>query len=262
MQFSVSLHWGVYSVPAWSDYTGGNFAAEWFWEYAGGPAGPNDSPQGRFWQAAYPDKRRYEDFAGDFRAELYGGAAEWAALFAANHVQLAVLTSKHHDGYELWPSSQAEGWCAPDVGPGVDLVGLFMNATRAAGVRAGLYHSVFEWFNPLYRGPDPARYVQEKLIPDLHQLVALYQPDMLLMDGEWEHNSTFWTTRDFLAWLYNSSPVKDTVVVDDRWGSECRGAHGGVYICENGGFSSFCDASAVANRTSHPWLYWLVGGLT
>ena len=37
VKFSVSLHWGVYSVPAYSDPApdSSQFAAEWFWNYAG-----------------------------------------------------------------------------------------------------------------------------------------------------------------------------------------------------------------------------------
>ena len=27
---------------------------------------------------------------------------------------------------------------------------------------------------------------------------------------------------EFLKWLYNESPVKDVVVVNDRWGKETR----------------------------------------
>jgi len=34
---------------------------------------------------------------------------------------------------------------------------------------------------------------------------------------------------EFLAWLYNDSPVKDDVVVNDRWGDDTRGKHGGYY---------------------------------
>ena len=35
-----------------------------------------------------------------------------------------------------------------------------------------------------------------------------------------------------LAWLYNESPVKQTVVVNDRWGKETCSKHGGYYSTE------------------------------
>ena len=36
---------------------------------------------------------------------------------------------------------------------------------------------------------------------------------------------------EFLAWLYNKSPVKDTVVVNDRWGQGTTCKHGGYLTC-------------------------------
>ena len=40
--------------------------------------------------------------------------------------------------------------------------------------------------------------------------------------------------QDFLAWLYNDSPCKDDVVVNDRFGRGSRGKHGGVFSSEAG----------------------------
>lgn len=39
-----------------------------------------------------------------------------------------VLTSKHHEGYTLWPSKYSFNWNAMDVGPKRDLVGESTNA--------------------------------------------------------------------------------------------------------------------------------------
>ena len=98
-----------------------------------------------------------------------------------------------------------------------------------------------------------------KLAPDLRDLVTRYLPDDILVDGEWENDSDFWETKQFLEWLFNESPVKDSVAVNDRWGNETRGAHGGYYVCENGAYSTFCNGSygGPAHPVSdHPWIYW------
>lgn len=45
---------------------------------------------------------------------------------------------------------------------------------------------------------------------------------MIWSDGDWEAPDNYWGSKDVLAWLYNSSPVKNTVVVNDRWGNGIR----------------------------------------
>lgn len=62
-----------------------------------------------------------------------------------------MLTSKHHDGYTLWPSKFSFGWNSVDIGPHRNLIAELADAVRTnTSMRFGLYHSLFEWFNPLY----------------------------------------------------------------------------------------------------------------
>lgn len=263
-KFGVSLHWGLYSVPAFSVPDSGTALGEWYWNYIGNPpAAKPGNPIQEFHNRVYGSDFSYEKFADSFKAELYD-PADWAKLFHRAGAKWAVLTSKHHDGFELWPSNRSTSpsgapWNSVVAGPKRDLVGDFVSALRDEGLRAGLYHSIFEWFNPLYRGEHPQDYVDQKLIPDLREIVEKYMPDDIIVDGEWDKDSDFWKTKDFLAWLFTNSSVKDTVAVDDRWGNECRGKHGGYYVCENGAYSDFCGGTygGFAHPTyDHPWVYW------
>ena len=67
----------------------------------------------------------------------------------------------------------------------------------------------------------------------MYELVNGYKPDVIFSDGDWEAPDTYWNSTAFLSWLYNSSPVKDTVVVNDRWGSNCHCKHGGYLSCSD-----------------------------
>ena len=67
-----------------------------------------------------------------------------------------------------------------DVGPLRDLVGDLTTSVRAAGLHMGLYHSLREWFNPLYLQDNQdncstTTFVDEVLIPTLKEMVNKYQ---------------------------------------------------------------------------------------
>lgn len=55
------------------------------------------------------------------------------------------------------------------------------------------------------------------MTPQFKDLVTKYKPSVIFSDGEWDLSDTAWKSPELLAWLFNESPVKDNVVVNDRW---------------------------------------------
>lgn len=226
-KFGIFIHWGVYSVPGWSSK--GQYA-EWYQQGLQG----NDTARKRFHKAKFGE-RTYYDLANDFKAERFD-PDEWAKLFEKSGAKYIVLTSKHHDGYALWPSKEANktwgfNWNAMDIGPKRDLIGDLFKAVRKTTVHAGMYYSLYEWFNPLWLS-NRDKFVAEHTWPQMKDLINNYQPDVFWTDGDWEATAETWKAQEFLAWLYNQSPVKDKVVVNDRWGSGVRFNHAGIYTPE------------------------------
>ena len=80
-----------------------------------------------------------------------------------------VLTSKHHEGFTLWPSNVSWNWNAMDVGPHRDLVGELADAVRSqTDLRFGLYHSLLDWYHPMYLA-DKANKWQTNLFPQVRR---------------------------------------------------------------------------------------------
>jgi alpha-L-fucosidase len=174
--------------------------------------------------------------AEGFRAELFN-ATQWADLFYSSGAKYIVPTSKHHDGFALWPSAHASTayrrhWNAADAGPKRDLIGEIAHAVRARGLKFGIYYSLYEWFHPSWRPYEEdavADYVGRHMLPQLKDVVQRYAPSLIFSDGEWELPSAAWRSEEFLAWLYNHSPCRADVIVNDRWGKECRHACAGYF---------------------------------
>jgi len=221
----IFIHWGVFSVPS--------YGSEWFWWTW---QGQKVLAYVMFMQENYKPDFSYADFGPMFTAEFYN-PGEWADIIKASGAKYIVMVSKHHEGFTNWPSKYSFNWNAGDVGPNRDLVGDLADAVRAkTDVKFGLYHSMFEWFHPLFL-KDQANnfttqdFVTSKTMPELYEIVNKYKPDVVWSDGEWMAPDTYWNSPEFIAWLYNDSPVKDTVVVNDRWGSNTRCKHGGFWDC-------------------------------
>lgn len=242
-KFGVFIHWGVYSVPAWGVH--GQYA-EWYWRRVRS-SGEKEAPWREHHARAYGAGFDYMDFAPQFTARHFD-AAQWADLFARAGVKYVVPTSKHHEGFALWPSAEASRtwgrpWNSVEIGPKRDLMGELAQATRARGLKFGFYYSLYEWFNPLWLS-DKRRYVDEHMVPQFKDVVTRYEPAIIFSDGEWDLPSKDWRSEELLAWLFNETQVRNEVVVNDRWGKETRHKHGGYWTTEY---------AAGLQDGSHPW---------
>lgn len=192
---------------------------------------------------------KYADFAPMFKAE-YFNPEQWTDLFERAGAKYVVLTSKHHDGFALWPSQESNDYNSVALGPKRDLAGELTNAVRKKGLHMGFYYSLLEWDRPLYSAATLEQWVDTHMIPQLKDLVNRYKPEVIFSDGEWDYPSKELKSESFLAWLYNESPVKESVVVNDRWGKETRSKHGDYYTTE---YDLVHDEKGIGDNNTHPW---------
>ena len=241
-KFGIFIHWGVYSVPAFAPVNVKHETpyAEWYWhsltngKHATG-AGQDGYETWQYHKRTYGADFPYYNFAPMFQAQLFD-PDHWADAIQKSGARYVALTSKHHEGFTLWRNEQANRaygrpWNSVDTGPKRDLLLELTEAGRRKGLQMGIYYSLYEWYNPIWLS-DKQRYVTEHLFPQFKDVVTHAKPAIIFSDGEWELSSAEWRSPELLAWLFNESPVADSVVIDDRWGKDTRHKHGGYYTTE------------------------------
>ncbi|MFC8433277.1 alpha-L-fucosidase [Streptomyces sp. NPDC057253] len=87
------------------------------------------------WAAAHQDPALFAPTTVD--------CAQWAAAAAAAKMSYGVLTTKHHDGFALWPTAYGEQNVAHSMYRH-DIVDQYVKAFRAKGLKVGLYFSVWD----------------------------------------------------------------------------------------------------------------------
>jgi alpha-L-fucosidase len=178
-KFGMFIHWGVYAVPAgtYKDKQIGGIG-EWI-----------------MWNGKIPVSD-YRAFAQQFNPTQYNPAA-WAALAKEAGMRYLVITSKHHDGFALFPSAVSQ-WNIVDAAPWKkDLIGPLADAARAQGLKFGLYYSqAQDWTNPGGaktdmqdgEGWDEAqkgsfdKYLDTVAVPQVREILTTYSPDVLWWD--------------------------------------------------------------------------------
>ena len=123
------IHWGISSVHGNIDLSWGMMA---------------DTP----WDAEQQGRNKvtpeqYFQLAERFHPDQYD-PDQWLRDAKEAGFRYAVMTTKHHDGFTLWPSAQGD-WGVQTYLPGRDLVQEYVAACRKNGLKVGLYYSPPDW---------------------------------------------------------------------------------------------------------------------
>ncbi|RIK09833.1 MAG: alpha-L-fucosidase [Acidobacteria bacterium] len=232
-KLGVFLHWGLYSVPGWAPQVGNiqellkakgpaymlshNPYAEWYLNTMQIEGSPTQLHHSETYGADF----EYDNFVGQFNegansADL-DGLASLCKDAGAGYV---VLTTKHHEGFCLWPAS-IEHPVKGRYHAERDLVGDFSEAVRSQGMRMGLYYSGgYDWpYNgALIRAaadtalavPGSQAYA-DYAAAHVAELIDKYQPSVLWNDICWPPAGD---VPALFAHYYNTV---DEGVINDRW---------------------------------------------
>lgn len=231
-KLGIFIHWGLYSVPAWAPPTGelgkvdrnqwfrDNPYAEWYLN----SLRIVDSPTYKHHLATYGKDFDYYRFTETFNQQTQLWKPDvWASLFKNTGARYVVLTTKHHDGFRLWPSAVANPHANNrQLSAKRDIVGDITSAVRSAGMRMGLYYSGgLDWTftsEPIQSEADMhARVPQSEEYAhyaDAHwrELIDRYQPAVLWNDISYPRAGQI---PQLFAKYYNAVPGG---VINNRFG--------------------------------------------
>lgn len=172
------IHWGVYSLMG-GGYNGKNYsdaggAAEWIRSWKEVPHAVYDSLYKAFNPKSFNPK-------------------QWAAMAKQMGVKYLTFTTKHHDGFCLWPSAYTD-YNITKSPYKKDIVKEVVDAYTEAGIDVYLYFSVMDWNHPDWRydlitKEDSIAFDRFKLFTknQLTELLQRYpQTKGLWFDGTWD----------------------------------------------------------------------------
>ncbi len=131
-KFGMFVHYGLYSGMAGSA-RGRNYAGcvEWIQMRAGLSA---------------------KDYAAEALPKFDpkpGNPTKWVALAKSSGCKYVVLTSRHHEGFNLWDTKGLYDFNVVST-KGVDVIQEYSQACENMGMKAGYYFSLIDWGHPDY----------------------------------------------------------------------------------------------------------------
>ena len=213
-KFGIFIHWGVYSVPA--------FSSEWYPR----EMYQKDSKEFKHHVETYGPQNKfgYKDFIPMFKAEKFN-AADWVALFKKAGAKYVVPVAEHHDGFAMYKTALSK-WNAAEMGPHRDVIGELATEIKKQGLIFGLSsHRIEHWFfmnggkefesdvlDPKYADfYGPARLESETPSPEYmndwllrcNELVNKYQPQLFWFDWWIEQPAMDPYRKSFASFYYN-----------------------------------------------------------
>ncbi len=208
-KFGMFIHWGLYSQLAgeWQGktVTGG---AEWIQKYLEIPSS------------------QYSTLVETWNPTNYNARA-WVRLMKAAGVKYVCITTKHHDGFCLWPTKMNDDWNVSLMPGGQDLLKPLAEACREEGLQFTIYHSILDWhhqewpgrpnFNDYAKGKADKAKFKKYLYGQLKELFTNYGPiGMVWFDGSWDRS--VWTSQDGKELEDYTRSLQPSVILDNRSG--------------------------------------------
>jgi alpha-L-fucosidase len=173
----------------------------------------------------------YDNLYKEFNPFLFN-AAEWVTTAKKAGMKYIVITTKHHDGFCLWPTEVSE-YDISSTPYGQDILRQLSDECRKQGIVFGTYYSILDWHHPDYTtryGGDPrpveksdmSKYIKY-MYNQLEELVNNYHTKILWFDGEWEDS---WNHEEGIKLYKYCRSLDDELLINNRVDKGRKGMQG------------------------------------
>ncbi len=174
---------------------------------------------------------------------------QWIKTIKAAGFTLAILTTKHHDGFCLWPSKYTEHSVknSPYKNGEGDIVREFVDACREFDIKCGFYCSPWDRHSPYWGTSEYNRFYNDQLTELMTQYGRI---DEVWWDGAGSHEANYdcglWahTIRNYQPQAVIFGSLKATPYVECRWVGTEGGYAGDPH------YSTISNAAMAVENTS------------
>ena len=163
----------------------------------------------------------YDNLYKEFNPVLFD-AEEWVMAAKNAGMKYLVITTKHHDGFCLWPSKYTD-YDIASTPYGMDILKQLADACNRYGILFGTYYSICDWHHPDYTtryGGDPRPLDQsnmesyiEYMYNQLRELSENYHTNIFWFDGYWEGS---WNHEEGMKLYQYCRDLNPDVLVNNR----------------------------------------------
>ena len=176
-RFGIFIHWGIYA----------NYAqGEWYL------------------QQGYPGRDSLDEKA--YSRMMYGfypskfDAKEWVRIIKDCGAKYLTITSRHHDGFSMWPTKVDDGYNIANTPFKRDVLGELAAECQKEDIKLNFYYSLMDWHRadypvggwaslPVLGKAHTGDYASYKkfMLAQIDELIEKYHPGCIWFDGEWDH---------------------------------------------------------------------------
>lgn len=169
----------------------------------------------------------YDNLYKEFNPVLFDADA-WAKTAKDAGMNYLVITSKHHDGFCLWPTKYSDyNMMASPYKK--DILKELAKACKKHGIKFCVYFTILDWHDANYpihndgKKPDPNADMSKfigTMKSQLKEIITQYDPYLLWFDGQWESAWTNEMGADLYQYLKG---LKSDLIINNRLGKEMSG---------------------------------------